>query len=83
MRNGRPCGASFAATCDGVKKNTRLDWKTFSTSTRRNAEHDDAQPDPRETTMPCLHDFDCFPGGAQARPHADHLDARSRAPSRP
>ena len=32
MRNGRPCGASFATTCDGVKKNTRFDWNAFSTS---------------------------------------------------
>src|SRR5918995_6850670 len=32
MRNKRPCGASFAATCDGVKKNTRLSWNAVSTS---------------------------------------------------
>src|SRR4051812_16312188 len=28
----RPCGASFAATCDGVKKNTRFSWNALSTS---------------------------------------------------
>src|SRR5258705_9862805 len=32
MRNARLCGASFAATWLGVKKNTRFDWKAFSTS---------------------------------------------------
>src|SRR5207249_2181314 len=28
----RPCGASLAATCEGVKKNTRFFWKALSTS---------------------------------------------------
>src|SRR5512146_406249 len=32
MRKERPCGASFEATCVGVKKNTRFDWNAFSTS---------------------------------------------------
>src|SRR6266850_196377 len=32
MRKVRPCGASFAATCEGVKKNTRFFWKAASTS---------------------------------------------------
>src|SRR5688572_3005716 len=31
-RNGRSLGASLAATWVGVKKNTRFDWKAFSTS---------------------------------------------------
>src|SRR2546425_8713629 len=33
MRKVRPCGASLAATCEGVKKNTRFFWKAASTST--------------------------------------------------
>src|SRR6185436_18029222 len=32
MRNRRPFGASFAATCVGVKKNTRFSWNALSTS---------------------------------------------------
>src|SRR2546421_11910858 len=32
MRKLRPCGASLAATCEGVKKNTRFFWKALSTS---------------------------------------------------
>src|SRR3982751_3576053 len=32
MRKERSCGASWAATCVGVKKNTRFDWNAFSTS---------------------------------------------------
>src|SRR5437588_2834737 len=32
MRKLRPCGASLAATCEGVKKNTRFFWKAASTS---------------------------------------------------
>src|SRR5688572_33025048 len=32
MRKVRPCGASFAATCDGVKKNTRFFSNAISTS---------------------------------------------------
>src|SRR5437899_1223055 len=32
MRKVRPCGASLAATCEGVKKNTRFFWKALSTS---------------------------------------------------
>src|ERR1700674_845234 len=31
-RNSRPCGASWANTCDGLKKNTRLLRKAFSIS---------------------------------------------------
>src|SRR5262245_7786839 len=31
MRNVLPCGASFAATCEGVKKNTRFCWNAVST----------------------------------------------------
>src|ERR671914_489566 len=30
--NVRPVGASFAATCEGVKKNTRFSWNAVSTS---------------------------------------------------
>src|SRR5512140_201866 len=32
MRKVRSFGASFVATCVGVKKNTRFDWNAFSTS---------------------------------------------------
>src|SRR3970282_29649 len=32
MRKVRPCGASLAATCDGVKKNTRFFSNAASTS---------------------------------------------------
>src|SRR5512134_3718973 len=32
MRKVRPCGASLAATCEGVKKNTRFFWNADSTS---------------------------------------------------
>src|SRR5438552_18393310 len=32
MRKVRPCGASLAATCEGVKKNTKFFWKAASTS---------------------------------------------------
>src|SRR5215212_7957909 len=32
MRKARSRGASLEATCVGVKKNTRFDWKAFSTS---------------------------------------------------
>src|SRR3979411_705859 len=32
MRKVRPCGASFAATCEGVKKNTRFLLNAESTS---------------------------------------------------
>src|SRR6266851_9580842 len=32
MRKLRPCGASWAATCEGVKKNTRFFWNAASTS---------------------------------------------------
>src|ERR1041384_7326868 len=32
MRNVRPSGASFAATCVGEKKNTRFSLNAFSTS---------------------------------------------------
>ena len=31
-RNARSFGASPAAICDGLKKNTRFDWNAFSTS---------------------------------------------------
>jgi hypothetical protein len=32
MRKVRPSGASFAATCVGLKKNTRFFWNAVSTS---------------------------------------------------
>ena len=31
MRKVRPCGASLAATWEGVKKNTRFFWNAVST----------------------------------------------------
>src|SRR5436190_22959708 len=31
MRKERSFGASFAATCVGVRKNTRFDWNAFNT----------------------------------------------------
>src|SRR5687768_5730588 len=31
-RKARSLGASFEATCVGVKKNTRFDWNAFSTN---------------------------------------------------
>src|SRR5688572_32515531 len=46
MRNGRSFGASFAATCVGVKKNTRFDWNAFSTS---------AVATPRPATPAAIH----------------------------
>src|SRR5687768_9712571 len=46
MRNGRSFGASFAATCVGVKKNTKFDWNAFSTS---------AVATPRPATPAAIH----------------------------
>src|SRR5688500_14860391 len=46
MRNCRSYGASFAATCVGVKKNTRFCWNAFSTS---------AVATPRPATPAAIH----------------------------
>ena len=55
MRNARPCGASFAATCVGVKKNTRFDWNAFSTSAAATPSTASPATIQREAAVPRLH----------------------------
>ena len=55
MRNGRPCGASFCATCVGVKKNTRFDWNAFSTSATATPSTATPAPIHAKTTMAGFH----------------------------
>src|SRR4051812_391482 len=76
MRKGRFCGASWAATCVGVKKNTRFDWKAFSTS---------AVATPSAATPPAIHNarlvlgfkfallFDAAQRAGAAHPQRDDL----------
>src|SRR6185437_15060024 len=70
MRNGRDAGASFAATCDGVKKNTRFDWNAFSTS---------ATATPRTTTPAPIHRKRRCRWASRLRAHAQRVE-RALAP---
>src|SRR5882672_828546 len=68
MRKVRPCGASFAATCEGVKKNTRFFWKAASTSAA--ATPSATTPSPIAARRLCL-GFTC-----------DYASSKARSPER-
>src|SRR5207302_8247984 len=69
MRNVRPTGASFAATCEGVKKNTRFLLKAVSTS---------AAAMPSAATPPAIHAMRLCLGFMFAFHHQESFDREQR-----
>src|SRR5262245_33416760 len=75
-RNARSFGASPAATCDGLKKNTRFDWKALSTSAAATASA--ATPATMIARRLCR-GFTCGPFGAVERLQPRRRGATPRA----
>src|SRR3954463_14815040 len=69
MRNVRPTGASFAATCEGVKKNTRFLLNAVSTS---------AVAMPSAATPAAIHAIRLCLGFTFAFHHQKNLDGEQR-----
>src|SRR4051812_3020857 len=89
MRKVRPSGASFAATCVGLKKNTRFFWNAVST--RAVAMPSATTPSAIAAMRLCLGFMPSFylPGGpgaprtAEKKPHLQRQDRERHGVGRP